>query len=165
MLGLNAKVLLLGVTWINSTSHHFAEYLLQVKDRHTIERKALLRDKDGSTVPVTLTDYQPKPNESGEYYSYPHDFNRAGRMLEESGKVTISSVGNAVTRLHYMRDLIHLFIDNYSVLYNMFAVDDKTGLPTVLPDGELVTKIYTDCAGRGDTAEWSCVSADDIYRR
>lgn len=165
LLGLNAKVLLLGVTWVNSTTHHFAEYLLQVKDRHTLTKNALLKHADGSLTPITLTDYQPKPNDSGEYYSFPHDFNRAGRMLEESGKVRIASVGNAVTRLHFMRDLVALFLFNYSVSYNLFAVDPLTNEPTVLPDGEIVTKEYLDGAGRLDTAEWSCVRAEDVYRK
>ena len=165
LLGLNAKVLLLGVTWINSTSHHFAEYLLQVKDRRILERKALLRGVDGSLTPITLMDYQPKPNTSGDYYSFPHDFNRAGRMLEESGAVKIASVGNAITRLHFMRDLVSFFLFNYSVMYNLFAVDNVTNEPTVLPDGETVRKEYLDGAGRLDTAEWSCIREADIYRK
>ena len=165
MLALDTKVMLLGVTWLNSTTHHFSEYLLQVKDRHTVERKALLRQKDGSLVPITLTDYQPKPTETGEYYSYPHDFNRAGRMLEEQGKVVIKPVGNALARVHRMRDLVHFFLDNYSLMYNMFAVDGTTHSRTQLPDGRIVTKQYLDGAGRDDLAEWSCVNEADIFRR
>lgn len=165
LLGLNAKVLLLGVPWVNSTSHHFAEYLLNVKDRHTIEKKVKIKYPDGTLKDAILTDYQPKPNESGEYYSFPHDFNRAGKMLEDAGKVKISSVGNAITRVHYMRDLIHMFIDNYAVIYNMFAVDNVTNTPTVLPDGEVVTKLYLDGAQREDEAVWSCVSADKIFKK
>ena len=165
LLGLNAKVILLGVTWVNSTTHHFAEYLLNVKDRHTIEKRARIRNADGSMSDAVLTDYQPKPNENGEYYSFPHDFNRAGLMLEKAGKVKISSIGNAVTRVHYMRDLIHLFVDNYAVTYNMFAVDNETNAPTVLPQGEVVTKEYLDGCGRLDVAEWSCVDAEKIFKR
>lgn len=165
LLGLDAKVILLGVTWVNSTTHHFAEYLLNVKDRHTVEKKVKLRSPDGTLAETVMTDYQPKPNESGEYYSFPHDFNRVGLMLEKTGKVKISSIGNAVTRVHRMRDLIHLFIDNYAVTCNMFAVDEKTGVPTVLPQGEVVTKEYLDGCGRLDVAEWSCVSAEKIYKK
>lgn len=165
LLGLNAKVLLLGVTWLNSTSHHFAEYLLQVKDRQTVEKNALLRGEDGILRPVVLTDYQPRPTATGEYYSYPHDFNRSGRMLEKLGKVTVSSVGNAVTRLHYMRDLISFLLFNYPVSYNLFAVDPGTGLPEVLPDGVTVTKEVVDGAGRPETAVWSCLRAEDVFRR
>lgn len=165
MLGLNTKVILLGVTWVNSTTHHFAEYLLNVKDRHTIEKKVKVRNADGMISEAILTDYQPKPNENGKYYSFPHDFNRAGLMLENEGKVKISSIGNAVTRVHYMRDLIHLFIDNYAVTYNMFAVDETTGMPVVLPQGEVVTKEYLDGCGRLDVAEWSCVKAENIYKK
>ncbi len=165
LLGLNAKVILLGVTWVNSTTHHFAEYLLNVKDRHTIERKVKVRTPDGTLTDCILTDYQPKPNENGEYYSFPHDFNRAGLMLEKTGNVNISPIGNALARVHYMRDLVHLFIDNYAVTYNMFAVDKESGVPTVLPQGEIVTKEYFDGCGRLDVAEWSCVSAKDIYKK
>lgn len=165
LLGLNAKVLLLGVPWDNSTSHHFAEYLLQVKDRHTLEKEAYLRNEDGSLTPIVLTDYQPRPSATGEYYSFVHDFNRTGRMLEQAGKVKIGAVGNAVTRLHAMRDLIELFINNYSVSYNMFAVDNITNTPTVLPDGVIVTKEYLDGANRPSTAFWSCVSADAIFKK
>lgn len=165
LLGLNAKVILLGVTWVNSTTHHFAEYLLNVKDRHMIEKKARIRKADGSLSDAVLTDYQPKPNGNGEYYSFPHDFNRAGLMLEKAGKVKISSIGNAVTRVHYMRDLIHLFVDNYAVTYNMFAIDNETNEPTVLPQGEVVTKEYLDGCGRLDVAEWSCVDAEKIFKR
>ena len=165
LLGLNTKVILLGVTWVNSTTHHFAEYLLNVKDRHTIEKKVKVRMPDGELRPMTLTDYQPKPNESGEYYSFPHDFNRAGRMLEMAGKVTISPVGNAMARVHYMRDLVHLFLDNYAVVYNMFAVDNVTGEPTVLPDGEIMSKVYLDACGREDTAEWSVVDKNLVFKK
>lgn len=156
MLALDTKVILLGVTYLNSTTHHFAEYLLQVPDRHTIVKNVKLKKEDGSVEIVKMTDYQPKPNENGDYYSFPHDFNRAGRMLEKEGKVIIGNVGNAVTRVHKMRDLVHLFIDNYSRMFNMFAVD---GEPTVLPDGEMVSKDYYDGAGRIDTALWCCVDA------
>ena len=74
-------------------------------------------------------------------------------------------VGNAVTRVHYMRDLVHLFLDNYAVTYNMFATDNVTGKLTVLPDGELVSKVYLDGCGREDTAEWYCVKASEIYKK
>lgn len=165
LLGLNTKVILLGVTWVNSTTHHFAEYLLNVKDRHTVEKKVKIKNKDGSLTPAILTDYQPKPNESGEYYSFPHDFNRAGLMLEKVGKVKISSVGNALARVHYMRDLVHLFLDNYGVTYNMFAVDNISGEPIMLPDGVTIKKEYYDGCGRLDVAEWSCVNKEDIFKK
>ncbi len=165
LLGLNAKVILLGVTWVNSTTHHFAEYLLNVKDRHTVEKRVKIKNEDGSLTAAVLTDYQPKPNDSGEYYSFPHDFNRAGLMLEKSGKVRISPVGNALARVHYMRDLVHLFLDNYGVTYNMFAVDDISGKPVILPDGVTLKKKYHDGCGRLDIAEWSCVNKDDIFKK
>lgn len=156
MLALDAKVVLLGVTYLNSTTHHFAEYILKVPDRHTVEKHVMLRRENGALVNAIMTDYQPKPTEGGEYYSFPHDFNRAGRMLEEKGLVTITNVGNAVTRIHRMRDLVHLFLDHYAGTYNLFAVDGKE---TVLPDGEMVSMDYLDGAGRVDTALWCCVDA------
>lgn len=163
MLGHNVKVLLLGVTYLNSTSHHFAEYLLQVPDRDVAEVPVRLKNPDGSIKQIMTRDYRPKPNANGEYYSYPHDFDRAGYELEKAGLVKISNVGNAVTRMYRMRDLIHYFIDNYSVEYNLFAEgpDGKTKLP----DGEEVSMEYLDGAGRADLAVWSCVDAAKIFKR
>ena len=163
MLGYDTKVLLFGVTYLNSTSHHFAEYLLQVPDRMTVNVPAKLKMPDGTLRDIITCDYRPKPNDSGEYYSYPHDFDRSGLELEKAGKVCISHVGNAVTRVYGMRDLIHYFIDNYSVEYNLFA-EDKNG-KTKLPDGEEVSMTYFDGAGREDLAVWSCVDASKIFKR
>ncbi len=163
MLGYDVKVLLLGVTYLNSTSHHFAEYLLQVPDRMVVRVPAKLKNPDGILSDITVTDYRPKPNANGEYYSYAHDFDRSGYELEKAGKVTVSHIGNAVSRMYRMRDLIHYFIDNYSVEYNMFA-EGKDG-KTHLPDGEEVSMEYIDGAGRPDLAVWSCVDAEKIFKR
>ena len=162
MLGHDAKVLLLGVTYVNSTTHHFAEYLLQVPDREVVPVPARLALADGTEKAIVVRDYRPKKNEGGSYYAFPHDFNRAGLMLEKSGAVRIARLGNAVTRVFRMRDLVHLFIDNYSVAFNLLA-EDKDG-PTILPDGEEVSRAYLDGAGRRDIAVWSCVRAADIHK-
>jgi aminoglycoside 3-N-acetyltransferase len=45
MLALDTKVVLAGVTYVNSTSHHFGQYLAQVPDRHTIERQVTLKHR------------------------------------------------------------------------------------------------------------------------
>ena len=162
MLGHDTKVLLLGVTYVNSTTHHFAEYLLQVPDREVVPVSARLALPDGSERPIVVRDYRPRENEDGRYYAFPHDFNRAGLMLERSGAVRISRLGNAITRVFGMRDLVHLFIDNYSVSYNLLAEGPEG--PAVLPDGEEVSMTYLDGAGREDVAVWSCVRAADIHK-
>lgn len=163
LLGLNAKIMLLGVTWANSTTHHFAEYLLQVKYRQVPVRRTLLRGSDGMLSPMTMQDYTPKPGDQG--YAGPRDFNRTGRMLEQMGKVTIVPVGNALARVHYMRDLVHLLLDLYPVSKDLFCMDPDTGKLTVLPDGQIVTKEVVDGSGEVETAVWSCVNAEDVFQK
>ena len=43
-----------------------------------------------------------------------------------------------------MRELVHLFLDNYGVTYNMFAVDNISGEPIMLSDGVTIKKEYYD---------------------
>lgn len=162
MLGYDAKVLLLGVTYVNSTAHHFAEYILKVPDREAVYIPALLRDADGELKRITVCDYRPKSNPNNEYYAYPHDFNRIGLELEKRGLVKIGRVGNAIARLYSMRELIHYCLDHYAVEYNLFA--EGPGGMTRLPVGIEVTMPYLDGAGRRDIAVWSCVRTEDIYR-
>ena len=86
MLALNTQVLLLGVDYHSSTSHHFAEWLCEVPYRHTIELDIKVRQKDGSIIEQKMTDYQPKPSGTGSYYGSRHpDFNRLGKMIEDKG--------------------------------------------------------------------------------
>ena len=162
MLALNAKVVLAGVTYVNSTSHHFGEYLLQVPDRHTVEQRVRLKRPDGLLEQTVMTDYQPKPTETGEYYAYPHDFNKLGLWLEQAGKVQISVIGNAVIRVFRMRDLIDMILYRYPLDPKIFCQD---AAPVILPFGREATRDYVDGAGRPDTAVWACADPEKICRR
>ncbi len=104
MLALDTQVLLLGLTYQNSTSHHFAEWVCDVPYRHTIDLQVKLRCKDGSVVEQPITDYQPHTY-SG---SRGPDFNRLGRMLEERDLVGMAAIGNCAARRFAMRDLVDL---------------------------------------------------------
>ena len=50
MLGLGAQVVMLGLTYASSTSHHFAEFLCEVPYRHTIDMSVKVRRADGTVV-------------------------------------------------------------------------------------------------------------------
>lgn len=162
MLALDTKVILAGVTYINSTSHHFGEYLLQVPDRHTILRCVKLKKPDGSVEECRMTDYQPKPTQSGAYYEHEHDFNRLGLALEKAGKVKISTIGNAVIRMFHMRDLIQLILCSYPMDQTIFW---QEGDMTELPFGKIARRFYVDGAGRDDEAIWSCLDPEKICSR
>ena len=162
---LDAKIVLMGVEYFNSTSHHFAEFLLQVRDRHTIENKVRLRLPDGSLEETVMTDYQPKPNPSGSYYSHPHDFNKTGLMLEKEGKSRVTNIGNAMIRVFRLRDLIELILSVYPI--DNMILNIRTGdSDTSLPDGVRVVgdKVF-DGANRPYYPIWSCVDPDGIFTR
>jgi aminoglycoside 3-N-acetyltransferase len=162
MLALDTKVVLAGVTYVNSTSHHFGQYLAQVPDRHTIERQVTLKHADGTLEERMMMDYQPRPTTSGDYYEFPYDFNKLGLWLEQAGKVQISTIGNAVIRCFSMRDLIHLVLNRYPVDQWIFFQDEE---PAELPFGKNATRDYVDEAGREDTAIWAVVDPDEICDR
>lgn len=162
MLALDTKIVLAGVTYVNSTSHHFGQYLAQVPDRHTIERNVTLRHPDGTLEERMMMDYQPRPTTTGDYYEYPYDFNKLGLWLEQAGKVQISHIGNAMVRCFSMRDLIDLVITRYPLDQWIFFQDE---LPAELPDGKTATRDYVDEAGREDTAIWAVVDPEQICER
>lgn len=162
MLALDTKVVLAGVTYVNSTSHHFGQYLAQVPDRYTIERQVTLRHADGTLEERVMMDYQPRPTESGDYYEFPYDFNKLGLWLEQAGKVKISAIGNAVIRCFRMRDLIELVLCRYPLDQWAFFQDEQ---PVELPFGKTATREYVDEAGREDTAVWAVVDPDAICDR
>ncbi len=165
MYALDAKIVLMGVEYVNSTSHHFAEFILQVQDRHTIEKKVRLRREDGTVIDTTMTDYQPKPNPNGEYYSHPHDFNKSGLMLENAGLVGIAAAGNAVIRAVRMRDVIGLLLRTYPLDDMIFCVRDGEH-ETVLPFGtRTVGATVLDGAGRPFDPIWSCVDPSAVFKR
>ena len=162
LLALDAKVILAGVTYINSTTHHFGEYLLQVPERHTLVRQVRLRRPDGSLQQMEMTDYQPRPTKSGDYYEVPHDFNKLGLWLEQAGKVRVSAIGNAVIRTFRMRDLVDLMLHTYPLDQRIFFEDEA---PVALPDGAVAQRDYIDGAGREDTAIWSCLKPGEVLFR
>jgi aminoglycoside 3-N-acetyltransferase len=160
MLACNAQVLLLGVTYSSSTSHHFAEWVCDVPYRRSVAFTTKLRRHDGSVVPVAMTDYQPKPSSTGTYYGTRQpDFNRLGRMLERRGRVSIAVIGNAVLRRFAMRDLIDLASVEAARDYNVFRTDEgRTGWLdfTPLDFGAVVLSPETrDGAGRPVRYQWA----------
>lgn len=158
MLRLGAQVVLVGVPYASSTSHHFAEWVCEVPYRHTVPRDVRIRQPDGSLVPATLTDYQPRPSEDGSYYgTRGTDFNRLGSMLEERGLAGVTTVGNAVVRRFRMPDLIELARDEASRDHNVFRTPEgQTEYITPLRDGHLVLgPEVLDGAGRPDRHLWS----------
>lgn len=165
MYALDAKIVLMGVEYVNSTSHHFAEFLLQVPDRHTLEKNVRIRHSDGTVEETTMTDYQPKPNPSGAYYSHPHDFNKSGLLLERAGRVQITTIGNAVVRVVRMRDVVELLLRTYPVDDMIFCVKDGEE-ETVLPFGvRVIGATVNDGADRPFEPIWACVNADAIFKR
>jgi len=60
MLAAKAHVLLLGVTYTSSTSHHFCEWLCNVPYAKPVSRRQV-RKLSGIVEAMTFVDYQPKP--------------------------------------------------------------------------------------------------------
>lgn len=164
LLSLDAKIVLLGLTYVSCTSFHFGEYLVQIPDRVVVDRAVRLRGEDGHVVPTVMRDYQPAPTDDGREYEHEHDFDRAGLLLEQEGKVSVGAIGNAVIRVFRMRELIHLLLDRYSLEPDIFYLDPSQGL-TVLPDGASVsTGDLRDGAGRLVETFWSCVDPAAVHR-
>ena len=158
MLSLNTHVLLLGVTYTSSTSHHFAEMVCEVPNRHTIPLTVKVRRDEGSLTEQTMTDYQPK-SEGGSYYgSRGPDFNRLGMMLESHGVVGKTFIGNAAIRRFPMRALIDLAQVEAETDYNVFrTADGKPSEITELDFGQcIMSPELPDGAGRLHRVQW-CV--------
>lgn len=157
LLALDARIVLLGLTYVSCTSFHFGEYLVQIPDRHVVERHVRLRLPDGGTSDTVMLDYQPRPTDDGREYEHEHDFDRAGALLEQAGRVRVGAIGNAVVRVFALRDLIHLLLDRYGLEQDIFYLDPATG-PTRLADGvQISTGDLTDGAGRLVETFWSCL--------
>ncbi len=160
MLALDTQIVLLGMPYSTSTSHHFAEWICEVPYRHLIPLEVRVRLPDGSLQSQRMTDYQPKPGAGGAYYERHTDFNRLGKMLEDRGLVGITAIGNAVVRRFAMRDLIALAEVEAAKDYNIFRVAD--GMPddyfTPLDFGKIVeSPEMKDGAGRANHYLWSVV--------
>ena len=159
MLGLDTQVVLLGMTYQNSTSHHFGEWVCEVPYRQVISRDVRVRERDGTIRTHALLDYQPKPGADGSYYgTRGPDFNRLGRMLEQRGLVGMAAIGNAAVRRFAMRDLIDLASTEAAKDFNVFRTPE--GQPehvTPLDFGKVVTSpVLLDGAGRENRYQW-CV--------
>jgi len=163
MLGLNTQVILLGVTYTSSTSHHFAELVCDVPYRQTIPKVVRVRQSDGNVVPQPMTDYQPKSSGGSYYGTRAPDFNRLGKMLEVQGKVAMTFVGNAGVRRFAMRDLIDLAQAEAAADFNIFRTPEgETEYLTPLDFGQCVMSPESlDGAGRPHCVQW-CVQ--DIGR-
>lgn len=165
MLALDTQVLLLGVTYSNSTSHHFAEWMCDVPYRHAVRHDVHLRKPDGTVRPQSMDDYQPKPSPDGSYYGSRHtDFNFLGRMLEERGEAATCNVGNAIVRRFGMRELIALAEVEAARDVNVFrTAEGDTEHVTQLQDGVYVFSSATlDGAGRPEHRLWSVVEPERI---
>jgi aminoglycoside 3-N-acetyltransferase len=154
MLGLNTQVLMLGMGYSSSTSHHFAEWMCEVPYRHTIDLKVKIRRSDDSLVTQAMLDYQPQ-SYTGSRHT---DFNRLGSMLEQQGKVGVGLIGNAVARRYALRDLIDLAQVEAEKDYNVFRTSEGQGDDfTPLEFGTIVlSPEMLDGAGRASRYQW-CV--------
>lgn len=112
MLAYDTKIVMLGLNYTNCTSCHFAEYVIEVPYRHTIQVKTNV--KTGHKIAgQVMTDYQPKPGDDGSYYgTRTPDFNRIGKELEDTGGlVQARLIGNAVCRGFKMRSLVDKVVE------------------------------------------------------
>ena len=159
MLALNTQVLLFGMTYASSTSHHFAEWVCDVPYRRAIPMTVKVRRADGSLASQPMIDYQPK-SEGGSYYgSRGPDFNRLGKMLEDRGLVGRTFIGNAAVRRFAMRDLIDLAQGEAARDYNIFRTSEgQSHSFTQLDFGKIIlSPERLDGAGRPDRYQW-CVN-------
>ena len=124
---LDARILLLGVTYRACTFFHVIEQLVQVPYRHWVEEEIRLRDRDGTERPLMSSNFWPKPNSPG------NEFNKFGCALEERGLVGIHPVGNAVARLFKARDALSLGVELYRRDQMIFARTGGERIP--LEDG------------------------------
>lgn len=164
MLALNTQVVLAGVSYASSTSHHFAEWVCDVPYRHTLSPPVRVRRADGTLVSLTMIDYQPKPNPTGSYYGARRpDFNKLGRMLEERALVGVTAIGNAVVRRFAMRDLIDLTQLEAARDYNIFRTEEgQADYFTPLDFGKIVfSRERKDGAGRPIRYAW-CVMDEKL---
>jgi aminoglycoside 3-N-acetyltransferase len=163
MLALDTQIVLLGMPYSTSTSHHFAEWICEVPYRQTLPLEVRVRRPDGSLHPQHMTDYQPKPGAGGAYYDRHTDFNRLGKTLEDQGLVGITAIGNAVVRRFAMRNLIALAEVEAAKDYNIFRVaeGESEDYFTPLDFGKIVlSPEIRDGAGRASQYLWSVVDEE-----
>lgn len=159
MLGLDTQVVLLGMTYQNSTSHHFGEWVCEVPYREVIGRDVRVREHDGRIQTRAMLDYQPKRGADGSYYgTRGPDFNRLGRMLETRGLVGMAAIGNAAVRRFPMRELIDLAKTEAAEDFNIFRTPEgEPEKTTPLKFGKvIISPVMLDGAGRENRYQW-CV--------
>ena len=158
MMELNTKVILLGVTYLISTSHHHAEFVCDVPYRQTIPLMVQVRQANGQLVKQSMIDYQPKSEDGSYYGTRGPDFNRLGKMLEDAGLVNTIFIGNAAVRRFAMRDLLDRAQFEAAKDYNVFRTPEAE--PENTTELEFGCSLYSpeliDGAGRGHTVQW-CV--------
>ena len=159
MLALGTQIVLLGVTYDSSTSHHFAEFVCEVPYRHTIDMVVKVRRPSGTIFQQPMIDYQPKPSGSGSYYgSRRPDFSRLGCILEEQKRVGLAPIGNCAVRRFSMRDLVDLAQVEAGKDFNIFRTPE--GQPEYYTPSDFGTKVTSpemlDGAGRLGRSKW-CV--------
>ena len=161
MLALGTQVVMCGMTYVSSTSHHFAEMVCDVSYRHTIPLKVKVRLDDGSLVEQPMIDYQPK-SEGGSYYGSRHpDFNRLGQMLEDRGVVGTAFIGNAAVRRFPMRELVDLAQAEAAIDENIFR-SVAEGTSDLAFGTKFISPEMTDGAGRADAYEWCVRDPDEL---
>ena len=159
MLDLDTQIVLLGMTYAHSTSHHLGEWICDVPYRHTLPLEVKVRRPDGSIQVQPMTDYQPKPSADGSYYgTRGPDFNRMGRMLEQRAQVGLAPMGNAAIRRYAMRDLVDLSKSEGAKDHNVFRTEEgEKEQYTPLDFGTIViSPLLKDGAGREFSCQW-CV--------
>ncbi len=163
MLALDTQVILCGMTYQSSTSHHFAEMVCDVSYRQTIPLTVKVRQADGSLIDQPMTDYQPK-SEGGSYYGSRHpDFIRLGQMMEERGVVGKAFIGNAAVRRFPMRELVGLAEAEAAVDENIFcAQEGQEGTSPLTFGTKTQSPEMMDGAGRAVRFEWCVRDVDEL---
>jgi aminoglycoside 3-N-acetyltransferase len=163
MLALDTQVVLCGLTYQSSTSHHFAELVCDVSYRETIPLTVKVRLADGSIIDQPMTDYQPR-SEGGSYYGTRHpDFIRLGQMLEERGLVGTAFIGNAAVRRFSLRELVGLAEAEAARDENIFRSEEGQEGTTELTFGtKFLSPEMVDGAGRAVRFEWCVKDVDKL---
>jgi aminoglycoside 3-N-acetyltransferase len=103
----DARILLLGVSYLRCTFFHIIEYMVQVPYRYWRDVEARVREPDGTERPLPTRHFVLRPG------SPDNDLNRLGALLEERGLVTIGAAGNAIARVLRARDVLDTGIAAY----------------------------------------------------
>ncbi|NKB66013.1 MAG: hypothetical protein GKR89_03025 [Candidatus Latescibacteria bacterium] len=124
---LDARILLLGVSYHTCTFFHLIEQLLQVSYRQWEIDLGQVRQADGRKQPWTSHIFAQTPDSPG------NDFNKFGAVLEERGLVGIGTAGNAIARLFKAGEALREGVECYRRDPMIFARSD--GQRTLLRDG------------------------------